>query len=190
MKVRTFDASSVPARPRAVQPESRRPVSGEGVAKLAHRKYLVESQKRALHATIHGSTAPLKAIADELGMEYSSLANFALASRTDQLPFTQLPMVLEAADNLTLLRFYAYLQGCEVFRLPRTGAAGDARQTSVTVREFAELLEAAGTATEDDVVTPEEFAAIEREGQEAVRAVLELVAHYRARVRRPLLEGV
>lgn len=157
---------------------------------MVHAAHLAAAQKRALHPTIHEATAPAKAIAEQVGLSYSFLANAALTSTTDQLPFARLPLVLEASDNLTLLRFYAHLQGCEVFRLPRTGAVGDARQTSITVREFAELLDAVGAATEDDVITPEEFARIEREAQDVVRAVLENVAHYRARVRRPLLEGV
>lgn len=181
---------TVPVRVFAVQPERRRVISGEEGEKAVRARYLRESQKRALHETIHHSTAPLKAIADEVGVEYSSLANAALMSRTDQLPFARLPLVLEACDDLTLLRFFAHLQGCDVFRLPRVGAAGDAHQAAATMREFAELLEAGAAAAEDNVVTPEEFARVEREAQDVVRAVLEYVAHYRARVRRPLLEGV
>lgn len=189
MSASTLNALNVPTRPGAVPLESRRRVSSDTAA-YVHAVHAEASQKRALHATIHQSTAPTKAIAEAAGVGYSALANAALTSESSNLPFARLPLVLAASDDLTLLRFYANLQGCEVFRLPRTGAAGDARQTSMTVREFAELLEAVGAATEDDVITPEEFARIEREAQDVVRAVLENVAHYRARVRRPLLEGM
>lgn len=185
--------SNVPVRPRAVQPESRLRVSGpvDAVTRaLAHAAHLAASQKRALHATIHESTAPAKAIAESAGLSYSFLANAALTSTTDQLPFPRLPLVLEASDDLTLLRFLAQLQGCDVFRLPRAGASADARRAAVTMREVAEFLEAGAQASEDDVVTPDEFARVEREGLEAVRAILEHIAHYRVRVRRPLLEGM
>jgi len=158
--------------------------------KVAHATYLRESQKRALHDTLHNSTAPLKAIAEGMRLEYSTLANTALLSRTDELPFVRLPQVLEASDNLTLLRFYAHLQGCDVFRLPRAGASADARRAAETMREVAEFLQAGAEATEDEEVTPDEFSRVEREGHEAVRAILEHIAHLRARVTRPLLEGV
>lgn len=189
MSASTSDLVTVPTRARSVPLESRGRVSSTAAAHV-HAAHAEASQKRALHATIHQSSAGTKVIAEQAGMGYSALANAALLSEASNLPFARLPLVLAASDDLTLLRFYANLQGCEVFRLPRTGAAGDARQTSMTVREFAELLEAVGAATEDDVITPEEFARIEREAQDVVRAVLENVAHYRARVRRPLLEGM
>ncbi len=70
------------------------------------------------------------------------------------------------------------------------GAVGDARQAAATMREFAELLEAGAAAEEDGVITPDECDRIEREGQDAARAVYEFIAHFRARVRRPLLEGM
>ena len=181
---------NVPVRVAPVPPERSRPVSGEALEKVAHAKYLREGQKRALHATLHGSTAPLRVIAETIGVQYSTLANTAVFSRTDELPFFRLPQVLEASDDLTLLRFYAHLQGCDVFRLPHAGARADARRAAETMREVAEFLQAGAEATEDEIVTPDEFARIEREGHEAVRAILEHVAHLRARVQRPLLEGM
>lgn len=168
-------------RSSSVQPESRLRLSGEA-ADVA--------QKRALHATVHEATQPCKQIAADVGVKYSTLANAALDSTPDQLPFRYLPLVLQASDNLTLLRFYAALQGCELFRLPTVGDGGDVHQAASAMREFAELLEAGAAAFEDVLVTPEEFARVEREAHDVVRAVLEYVAHYRARVPRPLLEGM
>lgn len=180
---------NVPTGPRAVQLESRRRVSSDTAA-YVHAAHAEASQKRALHATIHSSTAPTKAIAEAAGVGYSALANAALTSEPGNLPFARLPLVLEASDNLTLLRFYAQLQGCEVFRLPRVGAVADGRQAAAAMREFAELLEAGAAAAEDAVITPAEFARIDREADDALRAILEYRASYRARVQRPLLEGM
>lgn len=189
MKSRASDALNVPVRPRAVQLESRLRVSSEAAAHV-HAAHAEASQKRALHATIHHFTAPTKAIAEAAGVGYSALANAALTSEPGNLPFARLPLVLEASDDLTLLSFYADLQNCEVYRRPRTGVPADARQQAVTMREFAELLEAGAAAAEDNVITPEEFARIDREADDVVRAVLEYRAYYRARVARPLLEGM
>jgi hypothetical protein len=181
---------SGPARPR-VQPESRFRVSREtdkATEALVHASHLAASQKRALHATIHEATQAARAIAENAGIGYQFLCATANPSLRDQLPFMRLPLVLESSDNLTYVRFLADLQHAAVVPLPHRGADADVRQASATMREFAEFLEAGAAASDDDVVTPEEFARVEREGQEAVEAILGMVAHYRARVRRPLLQ--
>lgn len=151
---------------------------------------LADAQKEALRTTLKESAQPAKAIAMDVQMAHTRLLNCGNPSAPHELPFRKLPLVLQASDNLTLLRFYASLQGCEVFRLPTVGDGGDVHQAASAMREFAELLEAGAAAFEDVLVTPEEFARVEREAHDVVRAVLEYVAHYRARVPRPLLEGM
>jgi hypothetical protein len=151
--------------------------------------HLADSQKRALHVTVHGSTLPAKAIAAETGVSYQFLCNAANLTTRDQLPFARLPLVLEAADDLTLLRFYAHQQGCDVVRLPQTGATSDdLRRATETMREFAQFMDVSADALSDAVIEPAEFEAIQREGLEAVRAILQSIAYHRARVKRPLLE--
>lgn len=180
--------ASVPVRARGVQVQNAaRVFTAEELVRAAQ---LADEQKRALQTTIKNSTLPPKAIAMDVGLRHDHLLNCGNPLAPHHLPFARLPLVLHACDDLTLLRFLAGLQGCEVVRLPRAGATGDARRAAATMREVAEFLEAGAGATEDDVVSPDEFARVEREGAEAVRAILEHVAHYRARVRRPLLEGV
>jgi hypothetical protein len=173
----------LPVRVRAVQPERRLRVSGEEFA---------DSQKRALHATIHGSTLSVAEIADRAGVAYPTLANAALTSSTDQLPFARLGLVLRACDDLTLVRLLADFQNADVIPRPRAAVRGvdDLQRIAATMREFAEFTAAGGPALGQMVIPPELFATIEREGLEAVAVILELVALYRARVQRPLLEGV
>jgi hypothetical protein len=180
----------VPVELGRVQPESRLSVSGAADVVAIRREVLAARQKQALHATVHDATSPAKAIAEAAGVKYSTLANAALTSTEDQLAIRFLPMVLSASDNLALLRFYAQLQHCAIYRLPRVGAAGDARQVAAVMRQVAELLEAAGAAAEDGVITPQEFAGIEHAADHALRTLLEFAAHFRARVQRPLLEDV
>lgn len=156
---------------------------------MVHAARLGSRQKAALHTTIHESTKSTAAIADGAGISYQFLCATATDTLRDQLPFFRLPLVLEHCDDLTLVRFYAGLQNAAVVPMPNSGAAADVRRASVTMREFAEFMEAGAAAVEDEVVSPEEFARIEREAQEAVNAILELREHYRARVQRPLLEG-
>lgn len=182
---------SVVAR-RRVQAESRFRVSGEAAAAaMEHGARRNAQLKAALHATIHKSRAGTKAIADAAGLPYSMLCNAANASLREQLPMFRLPLVLEHCDNLALVQFLAGLQHATVVRLPTAGASEDLRRASVTMREFAQFMEAGAAALEDDIVSPEECARVEREAHEAVTSILELVAHYRARVARPLLaEGV
>jgi hypothetical protein len=181
---------SVVAR-RRVQPESGLRFSGEANAAAMERETAMNRRfKAALHATIHESTAATKAIADGAGFgSYAFLCACANPSLTDQLPARKLPLVLAQCDNLALVEFLAGLQGATVVRLPTAGAAEDVRRHSATMREFAEFMEAGAAAVEDVTVAPDEFARVEREALEAVNAILELVAHYRARVTRPLLEG-
>lgn len=170
-----------------VQPECRFRVSGETDARteaLVHAAHLAASQKRALHATVHESREPAKAIAAGSGIGYQFLCSAAQPDSRDQLPFMRLPLVLEQCDDLTYVRFLANLQNADVIRRPQLGAAADVRQASATMREFAQFMEAGADASEDDVITPEEFARVEREGAEAVRAILEMTAHYRSRVKR------
>lgn len=174
--------------PLRVQAESRFCISSEGA--MVHAARLSAGQQRALHTTIHESKQSTRAIAEKAGISYSFLANCANESLREQLPFPRLPLVLEQSDDLTLVRFLADLQHASVVRLPTQGAEGDIRKASVTMREFAQFMEVGAAAVEDNVVSPEEFARVEREGREAVQAILELVAHYRSRVTRPLLGDV
>lgn len=186
------DALQCAGRQSSVQAESRLRVSGEGdvvTAALVRAARRAAELQKALHVTIHDSTASTRAIADAAGISYQFLCNAANDSLREQLPFLRLPLVLEACDDLTLLRFLAALQGADVIRLP-AAAAGDVRQASATMREFAEFMDAGAAALENNHVSPEEFADIEREGLEAVRAIFALIAHYRGRVDRPLLEGL
>lgn len=178
----------------AVQPEKRIRVSGESRGRaeaIVRAAHLAASLKRALHVTIHKSTLSTKAIADQAGISYQFLCDAANTSEHDQLPLARLPLVFEACDNLTLLQFFAHLQACEVFRLPRNGASvDDVRRATATMREFAEFMEATADALVDGVLEPAEFDAIEREGLDAVRAILESIAYQRSRVKRPLLEDI
>ena len=185
--------SKVPARGYPVQPEFRLRHSGEGnvaTTALVRAAQLATQLQKALHVTIHQSTASTRAIAEAAGISYSFLCNAANADVKEQLPFPRLPLVLAACDDLTVLRFLAALQGADVVRLPPAGATDDVRQASATMREFAEFMDAGAAALENDQVSPAEFADIEREGLEAVRAIVALIAHYRGRVERPLLEGM
>jgi hypothetical protein len=149
-------------------------------------------QKRALHATIHNSTASVAAIAEHADIKYPQLANAALDCAPSHLPFAKLGVVLQACDDLTLVRLLADFQNADVIPRPRGAVRGvdDLQRIAATMREFAEFTAAGGPALGQMVIPPELFATIEREGLEAVAVILELVALYRARVQRPLLEGV
>jgi hypothetical protein len=184
-------SANISVTPGGVQQESRLRISSERPAALAHAIYLAGSLKRAVHATIHRSTQGAKAIAEHAGISYQFLVNSALDSTPDQLPFARVPLVLEACDDLSLLQFLAYCQGCEVVRLPRVSVEReDVRRTSQAMHEFAEFMDATAAALDDGVVEIEELEKLDREGHEAIRAILQLIADYRARVKRPLLEGL
>lgn len=185
---------NVTGRPRPVQPESRLRVSGEGQAAslLVRHAHLAGAFKRALHTTIHHSEWAVRAIAEHAGLAYSFLSNCALESTKDQLPSPRLAPVLDACTDLTLVRFLAELQHADVLPRPRGAAIGDEgrRQASAdAVREFAEFMAAGATADAADVLAPEVFTRMEREGLEAIEAIRAHLAHHRARVRRPLWEG-
>ena len=179
---------NVPVRPLVVQPESRFRLSGEALIRAAH---LAGALKRALNATIHNSTSSTEQIAEASGVEYKSLCNAALTSCRDELPFWRLPLVLEASDDLTLVRFLADLQRADVLARPRLrGADDDVQRFAAALREFSEFVAAAAGAVAGDQVDPERFARIEREGLEAIDVIRQLLEYYRTRVARPLLEGM
>lgn len=182
--------SQYPRSGAAVQPKSALRLSSEDgdAAAVVRATQLAGNQRQALHATIHRSSLGAKAIADQAGVSHQFLCSCALDSTRDELPFRRLPAVLAACDDLTLVQLYADLQGALVLRRPRATGVPNVQATTATMRAFAALLDVVAASQADGVIAPRELAAIEQHGREAMEDVAQLLADYRARVTRPLLE--
>lgn len=124
-----------------------------------------------------GVTAPM--VANAYGKSPTSAWPYEL--QNGHAPF-DLTMVRTWVDLTGARNFMRWIGGvCRhvVFPLADLPAG---KHTASAVREFGEYLETVGEATSDGVITPEEFARLESEGQEAMGAIWASIEYYRAQV--------
>lgn len=134
----------------------------------------------AIHALVHDSTVPPKAIADEAGIRYGYLMRAADEHQDDvQFQARWVGPVTRAANNDVLIKALAEDCGGVFYRLHR-GASMD-RETAKSLREFGEYIEACADAQDDTQITPEEFHTANAQAHEAIAAILAHVASLRVR---------
>lgn len=138
-----------------------------------------QTLKSAIHETIFRSSLPAKALADRVGVSYTTLAEFADDARDTNIPIRRLVALLSAADNLAALEFLAGLSHCVVFHVPQHSAAAS---TAEAVREFGEWLHSHAAAMDGAALSVDAFARIETEGNQAIAAIAAAVDEARRRV--------
>lgn len=129
----------------------------------------------------HCKGVRLDDVAAALDMRADTLAKMVNPHATGSiLPATHHEKVLAlTAGNLAVLTYYARLQGAVVYR---HAAQTQLAQVAAAVREFGDLLTTTASAHADNAMTDDEAAAIAREGEQAVHAILALVDDARRRV--------
>jgi hypothetical protein len=145
------------------------------------------SFKAALHDTVFRSSLPAKALADLVGVSYSTLAQFADDAQEAQIPVRRLVSLVASADNLAVLDHLEALAGRVAFRVP-TGL--HLASTGEAIRQFGEWVSAHSEALRDGTVSQEELVTIEREGHEAIAAIAAALEHARDRTQPPTLKAV
>ena len=147
----------------------------------------------ALHCLIEHSALDVAALAmavnahdDDVHVSRAYLYELANPHRPDRGIRTL--AVAAALTTVTrrgvLLQFLCRAQGGAFVQLPAgvdAGASDEARLAADALREFSQAMEAFADGAADRSWSPDEVARLEREGHEAIEAVLRAVAHARRR---------
>lgn len=125
----------------------------------------------AVHAVVHDSIVPPKAIAAEAGIRYGYLMR-AADENEDSVQFQArwIGPVTRASKNDELIKFLAIDCGGVFYRLNRS-ASLDA-ETAKSLKEFSEYISAIADAQDDQQTTPEEYHRVKSQAHEAIAAIL------------------
>lgn len=131
--------------------------------------------REALYCQVHHSELRLDAIARHLGISASTLADAVNPDGDGSMlaPKHYEPLLALTADNLAVVAFLASRQHAVVYAMPN-GEASDLHLAAV-VREFGEFLTRHAEARADRAITAIEATEIEREGQDAIRAIVTVI---------------
>ena len=140
-----------------------------------------ENYCEAWHCQIHHAAKTLTELAEAIEINPSTLRNFV----NPDLPGSQLPPRLHepllalTADHRAVVSYLARTHGCVVYALPQ----GSARATHARiVTEFGEFLQQLGQAEDDGRISGDDATRVEREGAEAIEAIVAAMADIRHRV--------
>lgn len=150
-----------------------------------------ESWKEALWDTVHRSTKPAKAIADDLGIHPSTLGKACEEDQPQEnLSSKHLTALVQSADNLACLDYLEEKAGRVAFKIPQCTDALLGKQTADAIIEFGEWLREQGDAAADGVITSEEFARIDARTLSLMSLVGAVREAFKARVSDRRLKAV
>lgn len=134
-----------------------------------------QTLREALYCQSHHSVMRLDEIARRLGMSANSLADavnpFGDGSILAAKHFERL--IELTRDNIALARFISRECGAVVYVLPTVSISAT---TAKVIKEFGEMLTRHAEAVDDRAISRLEAAAIEKEAEEAIAAIMALVA--------------
>ena len=142
--------------------------------------------EEGIYETAHHSNTPLKAIAAELDMSISSLTRAGLPRHSDSwasFPSHKINPLIRVTNNFLMLDILEQNAGRVGVSLPPVGGAPTSdvcRQTMAAVREFGELVAEVEKSLADNNIRRSECARIEKEGYEAVQAIMTLITACKA----------
>jgi hypothetical protein len=142
--------------------------------------------RECLYNTIHRNKKPLKAIAEELSMSETYLTRAALPDAEDsdtgtdcRFPLKKLIPLIRATNDYSVLDCIEINLGRVAITLPtlvKASTADVCRLTMQSVKEFGHLIGQIDVSLSDNKITQSERDRIEKEGYEAVQAILSLMA--------------
>lgn len=147
--------------------------------------------KECLYDTIHRNRKPLKAIAEEIGMAESYLTRAALPDQDEsdtgtgcRFPLKRLIPLIRATGDFRVLDFIERSLGRVAVPLPDPAKSSrDIYRLSLqSVREFGELMGTIEKSLEDGKLSKKETETIQREGHEAIQAIVNLLSIIEKRV--------
>lgn len=125
----------------------------------------------AVHALVHDSAIPPKAIAEECGIRYGYLMRAADPNEDDvQFQARWIAPATKAAKNDVLVKAIAQECGGVFYRLWPNGTIDT--QAARSLKEFGEYIASVADAHTDRTVTPEEFHRAKAQAHEAIAAIL------------------
>lgn len=137
-----------------------------------------------LYRTIHQNKKPLKAIAEEIGMSENYLTRAALPDADDsdtgtgcRFPLKKIIPLISATKDFSTLDFIENALGRVAIELPKASSNIDdiCRIALRSVREFGQLMAEMDIALADKKITLAEKNRINKEGHEAMQAVMALI---------------
>ena len=142
--------------------------------------------REALYSTIHRNKKPLKAIAEEIGISENYLTRAALPDAEDsdtgsgcRFPLKKLVPLVRATNDFAVLDVIERSLGRAGVMIPPAGKAKTAdicRLTMSSVKEFGEMVGEVEKSLRDNKIKTEERERIQREGYQALQAILALMA--------------
>lgn len=143
------------------------------------------SLKEALHATIHKNRKSVAAIAEEIGMSENYLYRAALPDQEMdgqgtgcRFPLKGLVPLVRATSDFQVLDYIERILGRVAIVLP-TGDGDFAeisRRSMRAIGEFGELMQEIDKSLDDGKITASELEMIEKEGYEAVQAIMAMLS--------------
>jgi len=140
----------------------------------------------ALYKTIHRNKKPLKVIAEEIGVSANYLDRAALPDAEDsetgtgcRFPLKKLIPLIRTTGDYSVLDAIEHSLGRFGVLLPPpagTPTADICRLTMKSMSEFGELVENVERAISDSKIQPKECEKIITEGNQAIQAILSLMA--------------
>jgi len=141
-----------------------------------------------IYNTIHKSKKPLKVIAEEMGIDDSTLTRYGLEGPSgSEMPLSRLVPLTRSSSNFSVLDAIEHSLGRIGVLLPPPGrmpTADVACQVIKTVAEFGDLMIQVEKSVRDGKITDAERDKIRREGYQAAQAILTLVAACEAKIGR------
>lgn len=138
---------------------------------------MLDDVRRALQAALSSNPANLKgeAVARRMGIGTSSLYRWG---ESQAIPLDRLVQFTLISRDLRPLQALCRLAGGTFVPVPGDGSTLD-QAAMAAIKEFGAFLEAQAKAILDGKVTDRELARIEREGEDAILAIVAIVEHTR-----------
>lgn len=132
----------------------------------------VEGLKDAIHADVLASVP--KALAEAMGVGYSTLMQWADPTEDKWPPMRRLPALARLASSHRWLDVLEAHAGRVAHRIPPTHALCSV-QTIEALKEFADFLASVSESVADGTLTEAEAQRIEHEGREAMAAIAAVI---------------
>lgn len=151
--------------------------------------------QEAVHTTVyetrdaHGQHVPAKAIAQGMNVPTSVLYEIADEHRERKLRAEEIPSLILATRNFTVLDAIERAVGRVGVLLPSAGDDATVARSVEAIREFGEFLQELGAAAADGRVTRDEAARVRVDGEATIAAIYGLIRQIESQVR-PTLQAV
>ena len=131
----------------------------------------------AKNAKEHGSGLDIQTMADELEKPYATLMSELSRQPGHKLGADMVLPLMDLADSDAPLRFLARERGGVFIRTPEAAEGGGelARTLAASAKEYAEFMQEAAVSIADGDIPAVQLARMNKEGQEAIEAIMAML---------------